>query len=51
MINKKDDFWTLSGAESIIKAVNAANAGDANKLAKANNGINYAFKKIIEAKK
>lgn len=48
MINKHDDFWTLSAATAIIKAVNAANAGDAKELAKANNGINYAFAKIVE---
>lgn len=50
MINKNDDFWTLSAAAAIIKAVNAANAGDAKELQKANNGINHAFSKIVKSK-
>ena len=50
MINKHDDFWTLEAAAAIIKAVNAANNGDAKNLAKFNNGINNAFVKIEEGK-
>ena len=51
MINKHDDFWTLEAAAAIIKAVNAANAGDTAKLTQANSSINYSFKKIIQNKK
>tara|TARA_R100000654_G_scaffold64189_1_gene91668 strand:- start:396 stop:554 length:159 start_codon:yes stop_codon:yes gene_type:complete len=50
MINKHDDFWTLEAAAAIIKAVNAANNGDAKDLAKFNNAINNAFVKIEEEK-
>ena len=50
-MNEKNDFWTLVAAKAVIKAVNAAHAGDAKKLDQANASINQAFKKIRKKRK
>jgi len=51
MFNRKDDFWMFEAAASIIKAVNAANEGDAKKLKQSLNGFKHAQEKILADRK